>query len=132
VTNPSSDPHSKLAAEAEHAEATRDADLPYGIRLPQERITQLRQLAEARGVEPSVLARAWVIEYLDGEVGARGPDQTERLRLAHELYDSAKQHAFVAAMELAAARAGGTAAVEHLDAAATAISEVQRGLAGAG
>jgi hypothetical protein len=87
MTNPNSDLHSKLAAEAEHAEATRDADLPYqrhhssggqsvyGIRLPAERITQLRQLAEARGVEPSVLARAWVIEHLDAETGAHNPDE---------------------------------------------------------
>jgi hypothetical protein len=87
MTHSSSDLHSKLAAEAEHAEATRDADLPYqrhhssggqsvyGIRLPAERITQLRQLAEARGVEPSVLARAWVIEHLDAEANARDADE---------------------------------------------------------
>ncbi|MGH3798579.1 MAG: hypothetical protein ACRDTD_00315 [Pseudonocardiaceae bacterium] len=50
------------------AEAARDIELPYrrraggthpvyGLRLPTERIEQLRRLAEARGVEPSVLAR---------------------------------------------------------------------------
>jgi aryl-alcohol dehydrogenase-like predicted oxidoreductase len=74
----------KLATEAEDAEATRDAELPhqrrrrtggqavYGLRLPAERIEQLRQLAAARGVEPSVLARNWVIEHFDeAEAGAR-------------------------------------------------------------
>lgn len=66
----------KIAAEAEHAESTRDADLDYrrrrtggtqvyGLRLPAERIEQLRRLAAARGVEPSVLARQWVVAHLD-------------------------------------------------------------------
>ncbi|MGH3952205.1 MAG: hypothetical protein ACRDSE_24345 [Pseudonocardiaceae bacterium] len=66
----------KLAAEAAHAEATRDSELPYqrrrtgaqavyGLRLPTERIEQLQQVAAARGIEPSVLARNWVIEQLD-------------------------------------------------------------------
>ncbi|HVX44587.1 MAG TPA: hypothetical protein VHC49_11910 [Mycobacteriales bacterium] len=65
----------KIAAEAEHAEATRDADLPYrrrqpgssvyGLRLPDDRIAQLRQLANDRGVDPSALARQWIIEHLD-------------------------------------------------------------------
>jgi len=72
----------KIAAEAEHAEATRDIELPYrrraggthpvyGLRLPTERIEQLRRLAEARGVEPSVLARQWVIDQLDAAEQAR-------------------------------------------------------------
>jgi plasmid stabilization system protein ParE len=50
----------KIAAEAEHAEAGRDVELPYrrrtggtspvyGLRLPAERIEQLRRIAEARG-----------------------------------------------------------------------------------
>lgn len=77
MTDPSPDLLDTLAAEAEHAEATRDADLPYqrrqpsggqtvyGLRLPTERITQLRRIAAARGVEPSVLARQWVTEQLD-------------------------------------------------------------------
>jgi hypothetical protein len=67
----------KIAAEAEHAESTRDVDLDYrrrsapggsrvyGLRLPADRIEQLRRLAEARGVEPSALARQWVIAQLD-------------------------------------------------------------------
>lgn len=77
MTNPNPEPADKLAAEAEQAEATRDADLAYqrrrpsggqavyGLRLPTERIAQLRRLAQARGVEPSVLARNWMIEQLD-------------------------------------------------------------------
>ncbi|MGI9003243.1 MAG: hypothetical protein ACR2GH_16565 [Pseudonocardia sp.] len=75
-----------IAAEAEHAESTRDADLPYqrrssgphlvyGLRLPAERIAQLRELAEARGVEPSVLARGWVLDQLDAAQRARDEDR---------------------------------------------------------
>ena len=66
----------KIAAEVEQAEATADAELHYrrrrptrssvyGLRLPDERIEQLRRLAEARGMEPSTLVRQWVIEHLD-------------------------------------------------------------------
>ncbi|MGH3940396.1 MAG: hypothetical protein ACRDTG_17525, partial [Pseudonocardiaceae bacterium] len=43
----------------------------YGLRLPAERIEQLRRIAEARGVEPSVLARQWVIDHLDSAEQAR-------------------------------------------------------------
>jgi hypothetical protein len=74
----------KIAAEAERAEASRDADLPYrrrraarspvyGLRLPHDRIDQLRRLAEARGVEPSVLVRQWVIEHLEAADRGRDP-----------------------------------------------------------
>ncbi|MDA8393479.1 MAG: hypothetical protein M0Z87_11940 [Actinomycetota bacterium] len=66
----------KIDIEAEHAEATPDAELHYrrrqpvrssvyGLRLPDERIEQLRRVAEARGFEPSTLVRQWVIEHLD-------------------------------------------------------------------
>jgi hypothetical protein len=76
MASPGKELKDKIAAEAEHAEASRDADLPYrrrrtprspvyGLRLPHERIDQLRRLAEARGVEPSVLVRQWVIEHLE-------------------------------------------------------------------
>ncbi|MDR7304489.1 hypothetical protein [Haloactinomyces albus] len=87
MTSPDPDLADKLAAEAEQAEATRDADLGYrrrrpsggqsvyGLRLPTERIVQLRRVAEARGVEPSVLARTWMIEQLDrAEAGDRDSD----------------------------------------------------------
>jgi predicted transcriptional regulator len=82
MTSPDKELKEKIAAEAEHAEASRDADLPYrrrrparssvyGLRLPDERIDQLRRLAEARGVEPSVLVRQWVIEHLEAAERAR-------------------------------------------------------------
>lgn len=93
----------RLAAEAEHAEATRQAPLNYqqrrptsnqsvyGLRLPSDRIEQLRRIAAARGVEPSVLARAWLLEQLDNaEAGHDAPavdkwehdlrETTDRLR----------------------------------------------------
>ena len=77
----------KLSAEAAQAEATRDADLEYrrrrpgggqtvyGLRLPTERIAQLRRIADARGIELRVLARNWMIKQLDrAEAGAHNPD----------------------------------------------------------
>jgi hypothetical protein len=84
MASPGEELKAKIAAEAEHAEDSRDADLPYrrrrssrspvyGLRLPHERINQLRRLAEARGVEPSVLVRQWVIEQL--EAAERGRDR---------------------------------------------------------
>lgn len=91
MTNPNPDLAERLAAEAEHAEATRNAELAYqrrrpssgqavyGLRLPTERIAQLRRLAEARGVEPSVLARGWMIEQLDrAEADDPAADRWER------------------------------------------------------
>jgi len=100
MTNQNPDLLDKLSAEADQAEKTRDANLAYrrrrpgggqavyGLRLPTERIAQLRRIAGARGVEPSVLARSWVIEQLDrAEAGDRNPetDRWEReLRNATE------------------------------------------------
>ncbi len=66
----------KLADEAKHAEEASDAEphhqrrrssaqAVYGLRLPTQRIEQLHKVAAARGIEPSVLARNWVIEQLD-------------------------------------------------------------------
>jgi signal transduction histidine kinase len=51
----------------------------------------------------------------------------ERLRLARELHDSVKQHAFIAALELASARTR-LGPDDHLDAAADAVAAVQRQL----
>lgn len=59
--------------------------------------------------------------------------EAERLRLARELHDSVKQHAFIAAMELGAVRGRSVAdpdLKDHLDAAADAVGQVQRGLSG--
>lgn len=86
MTEPDPELLDKLAAEADHAETTRDAPMPYqrrrrsgtqsvyGLRLPVERIEQLQRVAEARGIEPSVLARQWMIEQLDrAESGIPAP-----------------------------------------------------------
>jgi aryl-alcohol dehydrogenase-like predicted oxidoreductase len=77
MTNPDEELLDKIAAEAEHTEATRDMELSYerrrtaggsrvyGLRLPVERIEQLRRVAQTRGMDPSTLARQWVIAQLD-------------------------------------------------------------------
>lgn len=86
MTTPDRELLDKIATEADHAETTGDVDLPYrrrasktspvyGLRLPAERIEQLRQIAQARGVEPSVLARQWVIDQLDVVQHARDQAQ---------------------------------------------------------
>jgi signal transduction histidine kinase len=56
--------------------------------------------------------------------------EAERLRLARELHDSVKQHAFIAAMEIGAARSGDSGQAEHLEAAAAAVGQVQQRLSG--
>lgn len=88
MTTPDPELLDKLAAEADHAEATLDTPLSYqrrrlsgtqsvyGLRLPVERIEQLQRVAEARGIEPSVLARQWMIEQLD-RAESETPDPAE-------------------------------------------------------
>jgi len=71
-----------LAEEAEHAEQYRD-DEPapgyrrarpprepaqvYSLRIPVDRLEQLRRLAAEKHMTPSALMRAWVLERLDAE-----------------------------------------------------------------
>lgn len=87
-------------------------------------------LTPLAGVAVVVMVRQAVL----GREVARLSAETERLRLARELHDSVKQQAFVAAMELGAARAqpgaDGARLREHLDAAASAVGQVQLGLGG--
>jgi hypothetical protein len=70
-----------LAEEAEAAEEHRDDDVPmvrsrrpaqepsqvYSLRIPVERLEELRQLAAARHLTPSALMRSWVLERLELE-----------------------------------------------------------------
>jgi hypothetical protein len=69
----------RIAAVAEDAEATSDEELEwtrhrepaksstavYSVRIPVERIEELRQLAADCGVQPTVLIHAWVLAQLD-------------------------------------------------------------------
>lgn len=62
----------KLEAEDEQFFKPRPPKQPsqvYSIRVPVERLEQLRKLAEERHVAPSALIREWVIERLDAEIG---------------------------------------------------------------
>lgn len=47
------------------------ADLAAMLGLPEGRYLELVALAEARGSEPEVLVRAWVLEQLDGAAAFR-------------------------------------------------------------
>ena len=77
-----------LAEEGERAERERDEEIRYmrvgrppkpvaergqvySVRIPVERIEQLRQAAEAQGKQPAVLARDWIVERLDEDRSAR-------------------------------------------------------------
>lgn len=69
----------RIAAAVEDAEATSDEELGwirhreptknptavYSVRIPVDRIEELRQLAADRGVQPTALIRAWVLAQLD-------------------------------------------------------------------
>lgn len=69
----------RIAAAVEDAEATADDELGwarhqepaknptavYSVRIPVDRIEELRQLAADRDVQPTVLIRSWVLAQLD-------------------------------------------------------------------
>lgn len=81
----------RLAEAAAQVGATSDEDLTwvrhqnppaeptavYSVRLPADRIEELRALAESRGTRPTSLLRAWAIENLDSAARRRDRD-TER------------------------------------------------------
>lgn len=75
----------RIAAAVEDAEETPDEELEwtrhrepaksptavYSVRIPVDRIEELRQLAAERGVQPTALIRSWVLAQLDA---ARSPE----------------------------------------------------------
>lgn len=80
--------HAALTAEAIDAEARRDeppgrmhraragtegTSQVYTVRMPADRLAELRQVAESSGEQPSTLMRRWVLERLDDE-RAHQPD----------------------------------------------------------
>ncbi|MGH8996759.1 MAG: hypothetical protein ACRDYB_12135 [Acidimicrobiales bacterium] len=50
-----------------HSRAPKAPAQVYTVRIPVERLAELRLLAADRGVPPSVLLRSWAIEHLDAE-----------------------------------------------------------------
>ncbi|PZS07916.1 MAG: hypothetical protein DLM55_09715 [Acidimicrobiales bacterium] len=57
--------------DVEYTRARRSADAGqvYALRIPKRDLAALRKLADQRGVEPSALARRWVVQRLDEELG---------------------------------------------------------------
>jgi hypothetical protein len=69
----------RLAEAARDAESGRDVDVEwkrhevppknpsavYSVRIPADRIEQLRRVAAERGVQPTALIRTWVLAQLD-------------------------------------------------------------------
>ncbi|MGH3802510.1 MAG: hypothetical protein ACRDTD_20785 [Pseudonocardiaceae bacterium] len=54
-----------------HREPTKNPTAVYSVRIPVDRIEELRQLAAGRDVQPTALIRTWVLAQLDA---ARGPE----------------------------------------------------------
>jgi hypothetical protein len=77
--------------------APKEASKVYSLRVPEKLLDQLRQLAEAEGVEPSALMRLWVIERIEEERDRRDgrsvpvPDIRGKLRQARELLDEVRR-----------------------------------------
>jgi len=65
----------------------RDPSQVYSIRIPTRRLEELRKLADAKGVQPSVMIREWALERLEAE--SRGP--TEVSQIAEEMMDAASR-----------------------------------------
>jgi len=76
-----------IAAESEHAEATRDAPVPadalaratrpklarsvtFSLRLNPEELAEVQAVAEDRGVPASTLVRGWIVRQLAAERNA--------------------------------------------------------------
>lgn len=83
-----------LAKEAEAAEINEDeeesrqyrrppppsqASQVYSVRIPVERLEQLRAFAVKLGLRPTTLMRKWVLERLDEETGARATFENPQL-----------------------------------------------------
>lgn len=101
-----------LASEAEATEQGRDIDATYvpnrtrskdpsqvySVRLPVDRLEELRLIASRNHVAPSALMRRWVIEQLDRELDHRsrvsetrdelGPDGDEMLVMTRGQFES--------------------------------------------
>lgn len=55
--------------------AARTPSQVYSVRIPVDRLEELRTLALERGMQPTALIRRWVLERLDGE-SSLGPQAT--------------------------------------------------------
>jgi len=58
-----------------HREPSKSPTAVYSVRIPVERIEELRELAASRAVQPTALIRAWVLAHLDA---AREADEYTR------------------------------------------------------
>ncbi|MEU0529384.1 hypothetical protein [Amycolatopsis tolypomycina] len=58
-----------------HQRPAKNPTAVYSVRIPVDRIEELRQLAAGRGVQPTALIRTWVLAQLDA---AKGGDEEAR------------------------------------------------------
>lgn len=89
-----------LAEEAAASEAAANVETPmvrnrvkakepsqvYSLRIPMDRLEELRQRAEQQHVAPTVLMRRWVLDRLDEEAekGSRLEERRAALRVEHD------------------------------------------------
>ncbi|RSM45513.1 hypothetical protein DMA12_13705 [Amycolatopsis balhimycina DSM 5908] len=70
-----------------HREPSKSPTAVYSVRIPVDRIEELRRLATERGVQPTALIRAWVLAQLDaaraGDEGARQWENDVRATIDH-------------------------------------------------
>jgi len=115
-----------LAEEAEAAEAERDAPQTYvrhrrpakdpaqvfSLRIPVNRLGQLRKLAESRHSTPSALLRAWILERLEAEsTGAVTMTRDDVRKMAKEELErvlAARMPEIEAKLQRSAERKGGS------------------------
>lgn len=92
-----------LADEAEASEAMANVETPmvrnrvktkepsqvYSLRIPVDRLEQLRQRAEQQHVAPTVLMRRWILDRLDDEAERGGRLEERRAALKDEYGEEA-------------------------------------------
>jgi aryl-alcohol dehydrogenase-like predicted oxidoreductase len=67
-----------------HEEPPKNPSAVYSVRIPADRIEQLRRVAAERGVQPTALIRTWVLAQLDAAEagGERTRDWEREMRAA--------------------------------------------------
>jgi|GEM_PF-3271084 len=79
--------HTKPAGAYKRTKPASDPSQVYSIRIPVSRLGELRRLADASGLQPSSMIRAWVLERLESE--NRGP--ADLTKMAEEVVAAASR-----------------------------------------
>ncbi|MGI9192975.1 MAG: hypothetical protein ACR2FO_00455 [Actinomycetota bacterium] len=77
----------KLAGGYRAIPRAQDPSQVYSVRIPVEQLSKLKKMAKARGLQPSAMMRAWVLERLNIE----GEEPGDVATIAQELFDAASR-----------------------------------------